>query len=184
MNHTNYIFKITLIGDGAVGKTSIRNSFMGYGFQQSHLMTLGADFSVIDKQILPNETWKFQIWDLGGQQIFQQVRARFYNGSMGALLVFDITRKETFLNCSKWLDELYRSNGRGVVPVVVLANKADLRTRKSTRIKDVEKYVNQLNKKTSQSNVKNYLLETSAKTGLNIDLAFEYLGKAIRKRNK
>ena len=155
---------------------------MGYGFQQSHLMTLGADFSVIDKLILPNETWKFQIWDLGGQQIFQQVRARFYKGSMGALLIFDITRKETFLNCSKWLDELYRFNGKGVVPVVVLANKADLRTRKSTRMKDVEGYVHQLNKKTSQSNVKNYILETSAKTGLNIDLAFEYLGKAIRNR--
>ena len=70
------------------------------------------------------------------------------------------------------------------VQVIVLANKADLRTRKSTRMKDVEKYVNQLNKKTSQSIVKKYLLKTSAKTGLNIDLAFECLEKAIRKRNE
>ncbi|MHA1223116.1 MAG: hypothetical protein ACTSP3_07645, partial [Candidatus Heimdallarchaeaceae archaeon] len=66
-------------------------------------MTLGADFSVIDKQILPNEIWKFQIWDLAGQPIFEQVRPRFYKGSMGALLVFDITNKQSFRNCLKWV---------------------------------------------------------------------------------
>jgi len=175
-----YVLKVVLIGDGAVGKTSIRNRYMGYGFTTSHLMTLGADFSLTEREIVPNEIWKFQIWDLAGQEMFQQVRARFYQGAMGALLVFDITRKETFFNMTNWLNELYRYNGRGVVPVVVLANKADLRNRKSVKMKDVESYVKKLNERTKPFGVVNYALETSAKTGLNVDKAFELLGKVIR----
>lgn len=183
MTKREYVLKVVLIGDGAVGKTSIRNRFMGYGFETSHLMTLGADFSLKEVN-RGDEIWKFQIWDLAGQEMFQQVRARFYQGAMGALLVFDITRKQTFLNITNWLNELYRYNGRGVVPVIVLANKADLRDKKSIKMKDVEKYVEKLNARTKQFNITNYALETSAKTGLNVDKAFELLGTIIRNRQK
>ncbi|MHA1408099.1 MAG: GTP-binding protein [Candidatus Heimdallarchaeaceae archaeon] len=182
MNQAEYVFKITLIGDGAVGKTSIRNRFMGHGFSSSHLMTLGADFSVIDKQILPNEIWKFQIWDLAGQPIFEQVRPRFYKGSMGALLVFDITNKQSFRNCLKWVKELYRFCGKEAVPIVMLANKADLRNNKSVKMKQAEKFIKILNEGTASYGIVNTVLETSAKTGKNIDLAFETLGRAIRGR--
>jgi len=177
-----YVFKITLVGDGAVGKTSIRNRYMGYGFSSSHLMTLGADFSVIEKEISPTELWKFQIWDIAGQPIFKQVRGRFYNGSMGALLVFDITSKSSFKNCAMWLKELFKYCGQDAVPVIMIANKTDLRTRKSVRLKDAQRYINILNKGTAGYGITNYVLETSAKTGLNIDKAFEILGKAIRSR--
>ena len=177
-----YIFKITLLGDGAVGKTSIRNRYMGYGFSSSHHMTLGADFSVIDKEVIPNESWKFQIWDLAGQHIFQQIRGRFYKGSMGALLVFDITSKKSFKNCSMWLKELYKFCGSEVVPIIMIANKSDIRTRKSVKISDAEKYVKILNQGTASYGITNYVLETSAKTGQNIDRAFEMLGKGIRAR--
>ncbi|MHA1302874.1 MAG: Rab family GTPase [Candidatus Heimdallarchaeaceae archaeon] len=184
MEEKQYVFKIVLIGDGAVGKTSIRLQYMGYGFQTSHLMTLGADFSAIDKKVVPGESWKFQIWDLAGQQMFEQVRARFYQGAQGALLVFDITRPNTFQNLPSWLNELYKFNGTGVVPVIVLANKSDLKNRKSVKFKNVEKYVEQLNQKTKRYGVENFCLETSAKTGLNIDQAFELLGRNIRDRLK
>ncbi|UJG41323.1 MAG: GTP-binding protein [Candidatus Heimdallarchaeum aukensis] len=183
MTEKQFIFKIVLIGDGAVGKTSIRMQYMGYGFNTSHLMTLGADFSSIDKEIIPNEKWKFQIWDLAGQQMFEQVRARFYKGAQGALLVFDITRPSSFQNLPMWLNELYKFNGSGVVPVVVLANKSDLRDRKSVKFKHVEKYVSELNLRTQRYGVTNYCLETSAKTGLNIDRAFEILGRSIRDKS-
>ncbi len=182
MGDKQFVFKIVLIGDGAVGKTSIRLRYMGYGFQSSHLMTLGADFSAIEKKVVPGETWKFQIWDLAGQQMFEQVRARFYKGAQGALLVFDITRPSSFNNMPSWLNELYKFNGIGVVPVVVLANKSDLKNRKSVKFKNVIKYVDKLNELTNRYNVENFCLETSAKTGLNIDQAFEILGKNIRKR--
>ncbi len=182
MSQAEYVFKITLIGDGAVGKTSIRNRYMGYAFSTSHMMTLGADFSVVEKKIAPNEIWRFQIWDLAGQPIFKDVRGRFYNGSMGALVVFDITNKRSFKNCLMWIKELYRFCGRDVAPIILLANKSDLRNRRSVSMKDAQKYVDILNKGTTSFNITNHLLETSAKSGQNIDIAFEMLGKAIRAR--
>ncbi|MHA1200554.1 MAG: Rab family GTPase [Candidatus Heimdallarchaeaceae archaeon] len=182
MSQAEYVFKITLIGDGAVGKTSIRNRYMGHGFSASHMMTLGADFSVVNKKMPNNELWRFQIWDLAGQPIFKEVRGRFYNGSMGALVVFDVTNKRSFKNCLMWIKELYKFCGKAVVPIILLANKSDLRTRRSVSLKDAQKYVNILNKGTESFNIKNHLIETSAKTGQNIDQAFEMLGNAIRAR--
>ncbi len=155
---------------------------MGYGFSRSHQMTLGADFSVIEKEIYPNELWRFQIWDLAGQPIFKEVRGRFYNGSMGALVVFDITNKKTLKDCTIWIRELFKYCGQAVVPIVLLANKTDLRTRKSVSMKEIQKFVDILNKGTKSFGVENTVLETSAKTGLNINEAFKRLGTAIRTR--
>lgn len=155
---------------------------MGYGFSHSHQMTLGADFSVIEKELYPDEIWRFQIWDLAGQPIFKEVRGRFYNGSMGALVVFDITNKKTLKDCTIWIRELFKYCGQAVVPIVLLANKTDLRTRKSVSMKEAQKFVDILNKGTRNFGVENIVLETSAKTGLNIDEAFKKLGTAIRTR--
>ncbi|OLS29317.1 MAG: GTPase KRas precursor [Candidatus Heimdallarchaeota archaeon AB_125] len=155
---------------------------MGYVFSRSHQMTLGADFSVIEKEIYPNELWRFQIWDLAGQPIFKEVRGRFYNGSMGALVVFDITNKKTLKDCTIWIRELFKYCGQAVVPIVLLANKTDLRTRKSVSMKEIQKFVDILNKGTKSFGVENTVLETSAKTGLNINEAFKRLGTAIRTR--
>ncbi|MHA1446129.1 MAG: GTP-binding protein [Candidatus Heimdallarchaeaceae archaeon] len=182
MNKAEYVFKITLVGNGAVGKTSIRNRYMGHGFSHSHQMTLGADFSVIEKEIYPNETWRFQIWDLAGQPIFKEVRGRFYNGSMGALVVFDITNRRSLKDSTIWIRELFKYCGKSVVPIILLANKSDLRTRKSVSRREVQKFINILNKGTRSFGVVNSFLETSAKTGLNIDEAFTRLGNAIRTR--
>lgn len=180
MSKAEYVFKITLVGDGAVGKTSIRNRYMGYGFSSSHLMTLGADFAVTEKEMIPDEIWKFQIWDVAGQPMFSEVRPRFYNGSMGALLVFDVTDRNTFKSCTMWVREVYQYCGKNAIPIILLANKTDLRNRKSVNLKQAEKFIRILNEGTASFGVTNHLLETSAKTGLNIDLAFEKLGNAIR----
>ena len=182
MTKSEFVFKITLIGDGAVGKTSIRNRYMGHGFKESHLMTLGADFSVIEKQFIKGESWPYQIWDIAGQKIFESIRARFYKGSMGALVVYDVTDKQTFRNCLSWVRELYRFSGKDAIPVVLLANKSDLRNRKSVDMKRAHKFVKILNEGTASYGVSNYVLETSAKTGHNIETAFKLLGEAIRAR--
>lgn len=182
MTNSEFIFKITLIGDGAVGKTSIRNRYMGRGFKENHLMTLGADFSVIDKEFRKGETWTYQIWDIAGQKIFEEIRARFYKGSMGALVVFDVTDKQTLRNCLSWVKELYRFSGSEAIPVVLLANKSDLRNRRSVDMKKAKRFVKILNEGTASYGFTNHVLETSAKTGLNIETAFEVLGEAIRAR--
>ena len=99
MSGVRFRFKLTLIGEGAVGKTSIRQKYMGRGFTGEYLKTIGADFASKTVEITDTsgDVVKsiFQIWDLAGQVEFKAVRASFYGGCQGVLLVFDLTRKET-----------------------------------------------------------------------------------------
>ena len=178
---TTYMIKIVLIGDAAVGKTSIRQRYLGKGFQKEHLATLGADFAATTKTI-DNHEIKFQIWDLAGQPMFKNVRPRFFKGCFGAIAVFDITRKDTFQNLSNWMEELYQFSGRGVVPIIILANKADLKDEREVTLKEAKKCIEKLNEKTKELEIENFFLETSALTGLNIEKAFEILGQYIIER--
>lgn len=183
MSARRQILKITLLGDGAVGKTSLRERFMGRGFKTQHLMTIGADFAAIDKTVTYNDKdyeVTFQIWDLAGQQRFSSVRARFYQGSLGGLLLFDITRPESFQNLASWLNEIWKNSGsKSPVPVVILGNKSDLRSRSSVDVKKAEEYCRQLTANTTKFGFDIIYIETSAKDGINIDEAFNALGQRI-----
>ncbi|MHA1345391.1 MAG: Rab family GTPase [Candidatus Heimdallarchaeaceae archaeon] len=172
-----YMIKLVLIGDSAVGKTSIRNNYLGLGFEKEHLTTLGADFAATTKTV-DNYQIKYQIWDLAGQPMFKNVRPRFFKGCFGALAVFDITRKETFHNLTNWIQELYQYSGRGVVPVIILSNKMDLENHAVT-VEEAQEFIEKLNKKTKEHKIENFFLETSAKTGQNIEEAFRILGEYI-----
>ncbi len=176
------ILKIALLGDGAVGKTSLRTRYMGRGFTPQHLMTIGADFAAVDKTINYNGTdyhVTFQIWDLAGQARFTDVRQRFYFGSLGGLLLFDVTRPESFQNIPNWLNEIWKNSGSGAVPIIVLGNKSDMRSNSSVSVKKAEDYCQQLTKNTKQHGFEVIYIETSAKDGTNVDEAFEALGKRI-----
>jgi len=175
---SSYMVKIVLIGDAAVGKTSIRQRYLGKGFQREHIATLGADFAATTRNI-DEYNVKYQIWDLAGQPMFKNVRPRFYKGCFGSLAVFDITRKDTFQNLTSWIEELYKYSGRGVIPVIILANKTDLKEEREVSIKDAKEFIKKLNEKTKEHSIENFFLETSAKTGLNIEKAFEILGQYI-----
>ncbi len=173
-----YLFKISLLGDGAVGKTSLRRRYMGQGFTTQHLMTIGADFAILEKEVDGIKvTW--QIWDLAGQESFKNVRNMYYRGCFGALLVFDITNKQSFLNLDNWLKELLKHNGRGPIPLIILGNKVDLEEQRQVSQEEVNQYVENLKKRFSKESIEIKYLETSAKTGLNVEEAFETLGSAI-----
>jgi len=176
-----YMIKLVLIGDAAVGKTSIRQRYLGHGFQKEHLTTLGADFAAITKEVDGYQI-KYQIWDLAGQPMFKNVRPRFFKGCFGALAVFDITRKDTFLNLGNWIEELYQFSARGVVPIIMLANKMDLEEGQQVTKEEAQEFVDELNKKTKELSIENFFLATSAKTGLNIDKAFDIIGQYIVER--
>ncbi|HKZ42479.1 MAG TPA: GTP-binding protein [Candidatus Hodarchaeales archaeon] len=176
--------KIVLAGDGAVGKTALRRAFMGTTFSSDYLMTIGADFSTKEIQ-LPSprsETVKFQIWDLAGQMRFSEVRTVYYNGASGAVLIYDCTRPESFENTPKWLMEI-KKNSKSPIPVVLLANKVDLKDKVDFSI---EKSQGQA---LAQAITRYYFderaemsipfFETSAKTGLNVDAAFYALADII-----
>ena len=180
MSKGSFLVKIVLAGDGAVGKTTLRRRYLGEGFQASYLMTIGADFAVKSVDV-GGKLIKFQIWDLAGQPRFQVVREMYYRGALGGLLIFDVTRWDSFKNLPYWLEELWRSNGRGCVPVVLVGNKIDLRTEGSDSISTPygESYSQDVSKVTSQYGFSVPYVETSAKTGELVNDAFQTLGNNI-----
>ena len=175
-----YLFKIVLVGDGGVGKTTIRKSFSGIEFNRSYQMTIGADFAMkqfIVKNPINNEKTNiaFQIWDLGGQPHFSEVRKVFYAGAKGALLIYDITDRDTLFNVPMWLKEIRQ--GVGEIPIVMIGNKIDLRDNEMYITTDEGLSFRKILKKTYHAPIA--FLETSGKTGENVHRAFELLALLI-----
>ena len=173
--------KICLIGDGAVGKTALRERYLGKGFAANYLMTIGADFAVNHTEINGTAV-KFQIWDLAGQERFGSVRSLYYSGSHGVLMIFDVTRAETFQSLvDGWLPELTKNLRSGPVPVILLGNKTDLRDPN-----DITHIQQDKGKILAKDLAEKYggkfeipYLETSAKTGINVQEAFNLLAHEI-----
>jgi len=171
------IFKITLLGDGAVGKTSLRKTYLVEGLEDSYSMTIGADFAVKRLRV-NNQDFITQIWDLAGQQRFSAVREVYYRGTSGCLLVFDISRRSSFENIPSWIAELLKNNSNRVVPMVLVGNKSDLcATAKDPIMREQsEEYARSLSQ---WSGFSIPYIETSAKTGENVDEAFKTLLKNV-----
>ena len=174
------VLKIVLIGDGGVGKTAIRERYLGKGFKAQYLLTIGADFAMRD-DVIRGESIRYQIWDLAGQQRFDAVREVYYKGSVGALLVYDVTRPDSYFNTPKWINELWTNNGRGRVPIVVVANKIDMRELSDDTVSPEQGriFTERLTKLTRPEGFDCFYIETSAKTGVNIQAAFTLLGENI-----
>ena len=180
MSKHKRIYRIVLLGDGAVGKTALRHNYLGEVFKEDYGMTIGADFAV--KRAIINDVEVIaQIWDLAGQPQFEVVRNTYYKGVAGAVMVYDITRKDTFENIPRWIQELVKNNDNKIVPLVLLANKNDLRGESGNEVpsEDGKKYSQDLSK-WSSSEIP--YIETSAKTSENVDYAFELLLKTLEAR--
>jgi small GTP-binding protein len=159
-----------------VGKTSLRERFLGKGFQSGYILTIGADFAVQNLEI-DDIQYKFQIWDLAGQQRFEAVRALYYKGSHGAILVFDRTRPESLYNLAKWKNELFTNVGREI-PYVLLGNKSDLPN--SVNQEELTTFMEKSQQEVSDIPYSIHYLDTSAKSGLNVREAFSQLGRTIK----
>ncbi|OLS23071.1 MAG: GTPase KRas precursor [Candidatus Heimdallarchaeota archaeon LC_2] len=171
------IYKVVVLGDGAVGKTALRHRYLGEGFKQSYSMTIGADFAV--KRVeLDGKEIVAQIWDLAGQLRFQSVREVYYQGATGALLVFDITRSSTFESIPQWVTELLENNKQKIIPMVLIGNKSDLRESSPEAISfDAgQEYAKSL---TDWSQFEIPYVETSALNGENVEDAFATLLRNI-----
>ena len=172
--------KVILAGEAGVGKTSLRRSYLGDGFITEHLQTIGADFASLPKKI-HDYSVLFQIWDIAGQKIFENLRMMYYKGALGALMVFDAKKLSTLKKLDQWIAELETGTERGIVPFSILGNKMDLIT-PATRNKirtQVKTYIQTLNKKYKDKGFKVEYFETSAKTDENVNDAFENLGSKI-----
>ncbi|MFX1256041.1 MAG: Rab family GTPase [Promethearchaeota archaeon] len=164
-------FKIVLAGDGAVGKTSLRKKYMGEGFEVDYKQTIGADYALCETK-LENSAFKFQIWDLAGQPIFKDVVKPYYEGSTGAIMVYDVTRAESLDNLKHWINDLF--NYGGLMPVVIVGNKIDLK-----RVVPPEAGKTFVADMSNNYGITFHYFETSAVTGVNVKETFEALGKDI-----
>jgi len=125
-----YLFKLMVIGEGAVGKTTLVNRYVTGTFERDYKTTIGSQFAVKLAHISPPDAEystgiKVQAWDVAGQARFKAVRKMYYSGAAGIIIVFDVTRRRSFTELSKWVQEADESIG-GRVPTVCVGNKTDL----------------------------------------------------------
>lgn len=172
------LFKMVLAGDGGVGKTTLRMRYMGRPFVSTYMTTIGADFAVKDV-VIDGKPFRIQIWDLAGQTKFDSVRKNYYSGILGALVLFDVTKPLSFVNLKNWIEEIWNHNGKGIIPIVILGNKADLRDQFPYSITDeiAENSCAILSQQTKLYGFEVKYLPTSAKTGQNVAKAFEIIAK-------
>ena len=169
-----YLFKICIVGDGAVGKTTILHQYVDGKFVEDTIMTIGTNFFIKGIRLEEYNTFvRLQIWDLGGQEHFAAVRPSFYSGARGIIYTFDLTRKITFNNLLNWNDEVSGSLLE-VVPSILLGNKSDL-------IDDNSHFIMTQEEISEMKEILNfsYYFETSAKENTGIHKAFTALAKML-----
>ncbi|MFX1366827.1 MAG: Rab family GTPase [Promethearchaeota archaeon] len=125
MSEKAFSFKITVVGDAAVGKTSLIKRYTTNTFEKDYISTLGMQFSKFETDV-DGEMVELLLWDLAGQESFGILRDRFYKGSSGAIIVFSLAPEEieTYNHITKWRSDLREACGN--IPVILFGNKADL----------------------------------------------------------
>lgn len=174
--------KLVVIGEPAVGKTTLRQSYAGKEMSKDYAMTLGAD--IMDSSVelkKENVIINSQIWDLAGQESFDPITRQFMQGSHGAIVVFDLTRDYTFDEVGKWLQKLHEENKdmEKNIPFILVGNKADLENFIKVEEDKVNDYVEYLNFHRVYSQTKVTYIPTSAKTGYRVKDAFYHLMRTI-----
>lgn len=176
-SQAKFRFKISVIGDGGVGKTSLIRKFTQGGFQKDYMKTIGAQFSKYAEEIEGDQCELF-FWDIAGQDEFHFLRPSFYKDSRAAIIVYsleeNILGKESFKNITHWYNDLKQFCG--IIPVLVFANKVDLVD------KDIFDNVKIL-KLVKKKNLLGYYL-TSAKTGESVYDAFQAIIKELYYKSK
>ena len=167
-NNYDYLFRYIIVGDMAVGKSCILLQFTDNKFRNQHELTIGVEFGA--KTISINgKSVKIQIWDTAGQEAFQAITRTYYKGAIGALLVYDITRKETFIHVTKWLEEV-RNNSSKTITVILIGNKKDLEDKRQVSYEEGEAFAKENGL---------MFLETSAKTAYNVVESFNLSAECI-----
>lgn len=119
------LYKIILVGDATVGKTHLLSRYIRGTLPRSPQSTIGVEFATRTVPLQVGGTVKAQIWDTAGQERYRSITSAHYRRAVGALLVYDVTKKSTFANCSKWLEEL-RQSGEPDIVIMLVGNKVDL----------------------------------------------------------
>lgn len=164
----DYLIKLLLIGDSGVGKSCLLLRYSDDSFTSSFIATIGIDFKI--KSILIDDSKvKLQIWDTAGQESFRSIARSYYRDAAGCLLVFDVTRKESFNHLDKWLQET-RQFANPNIAITIVGNKADLSAKRVVRYEEAKNFATEMGLT---------YVEASAKSADGVDEAFRITAAAI-----
>ncbi|KAK8818237.1 hypothetical protein WA556_006058, partial [Blastocystis sp. ATCC 50177/Nand II] len=169
----DYLFKIVLIGDSGVGKSSLLLRFADGAFTDSFISTIGVDFRFRTVETL-DKTAKLQIWDTAGQERFRTITSAYYHGADAVFIVYDVTDKDSFKNVEEWLQEV-RKYTDNQVELCIVGNKSD-------RVD--EKEVSTVAGQDCATSIGASFYETSAKDASNVEEVFMSMAETLVKREQ
>ena len=164
----DYIFKVLLVGNSDVGKSSLILRYVDQIWNDVFVPTIGVDFKVKSLEI-ENKSIKLQIWDTAGQERFRNVISSYFKGAHGILLIFDITSRDSFKELENWLAEVEKNASTQILKILI-GNKCDLEEEREISKDEGEAF--------AMRNGMQYI-ETSAKINTNVNEAFEALSKIM-----
>jgi len=168
----DHLFKLLIIGDSGVGKSSLLVRFADNTFSGSYITTIGVDFK-IRTVIVDGEKVKLQIWDTAGQERFRTITSTYYRGTHGVIVVYDVTNGDSFANVKRWLHEI--DQNCEVVNRILVGNKNDTPDRKVVLTEDAQRFADQMGIQ---------LFETSAKDNINVEQMFMSITKQVLRNKK
>jgi len=161
-------YKLVFLGDQSVGKTSIITRFMYDKFDTTYQATIGIDF-LSKTMYLEDRTVRLQLWDTAGQERFRSLIPSYIRDSSVAVIVYDVSNRQSFLSTTKWIDEVRTERGSDVI-IVLVGNKTDLVDKRQVSIEEGDN-------KARDAGV--IFLETSAKAGFNIKPLFRKIASSL-----
>ncbi|KAG0749723.1 hypothetical protein G6F57_003618 [Rhizopus arrhizus] len=164
MSTYNYIIKYIIVGDSGVGKSCLLLQFTDKRFYAGRELTIGVEFGSRFITMSDGKQIKLQIWDTAGQESFRSITQSYYRGAAGALIVYDISRRETFEHVSTWLADV-RKHANPNTTIVLVGNKCDLKSRARQVTKEE-------GEKFARDNGIPLFIETSAKSAENVEEVF------------
>jgi small GTP-binding protein len=167
----DFTIKLLMIGDSNVGKTSILNKYVTNKFTDEFTTTIGIDFH-IKRITVNNKIVKLQLWDTAGQERFRAVTIGYFRGAQGAVVVYDVTNRESFNNIKKWIKDIDKNCYKDIV-IFLVGNKID-------EIDNREVSTEEGKELSEEYNINHY--ECSAKTGKNIEELYFNIATIISKK--
>jgi len=166
-------YKLVMLGDTSVGKSCLAVRFTTNKFCEFQEPTIGAAFltSIVE---MDDITVKFEIWDTAGQERYRSLAPMYYRGAFAAVVVYDITNKDSFVGACNWVNELKRG-GRINCIIILAGNKLDLESDRKVDKEEVDEYAN-------NNNIIH--IETSAKTNFNVQYIFKEIAKKLLKQKE